>query len=173
MSPLLSGFEGQRQCQRSVVSAYWEKRRHILACFTWPFYTKECVLLQRVENRSLFTFYINHWFIQHVRGATLSKMFEVYTQASLLKRRENVEWRSKFFYGVCSIQHQMRNFPSQVHSQKKMCGPFCSSKSQPFAKLRWTKDFKVRGQMDKRMFSKVDVSWKVQAVGQSFKHSMK
>jgi len=62
----------------------------------------------------------------------------------LLKRRENLELGSKFFYGVCSIQHQTRNFPSQVHSQKT-CTPFGSFKSQLFTGLRWAEDFEGKG----------------------------
>ena len=46
-----------------------------------------CVLLQRLDNRSPFTLHINNWFIQHVRGATLSKVFEVYTQASFAEKK--------------------------------------------------------------------------------------
>lgn len=45
------------------------------------------VLLQEVDNRSLFTLHIDDWFIRHVRGNTLFKVFEVYTQASFAERK--------------------------------------------------------------------------------------
>lgn len=73
-----------------------------------------CVLLQRVDNRPLFTPHSNNQFIQHVRGATLSKVLEVYTQASFAERRENKEQRRKFFYSflVLSMSDEKFSFLS-------------------------------------------------------------
>lgn len=36
---------------------------------------------------SLFILHTNDWFMQHVRGATLSKVFEVYAQASFAEKK--------------------------------------------------------------------------------------
>lgn len=45
------------------------------------------VLIQGVDNRSLFTFNVNDWFIWHGTGNTLSEVFEVYIQASISEKK--------------------------------------------------------------------------------------
>lgn len=98
-----------------------------------------CVLLQRVDNRSLFTLHINDWFIQYVRGVWgLHPSFFCWKDGKMKNKGAN------FSVGSAAFNITWEFFLHKFIHKKTWC-PFGSFKFQPFTELRWTEDFKVRG----------------------------
>lgn len=100
-----------------------------------------CALLQRVDIRSL-SCSISTTASYSMSKVPLSKVFQLYTQAFFAEKNRKCIEDQVFLWG---LQHsnEMRLFFPQVHSQKSW-GLLDSFKSQLFAELRWTEDFKVK-----------------------------